>query len=197
MVVGSCVCDLLQSFDLKTRVLIAMHRVEYRATTNTARLAAMMLSNCEIQMRGILGTEIPRHKVHEPGRVPLLLYPSDTAEPLTPEFARALSGPVTLVVPDGTWRQAAKAARREAAFEGVRHVKLVPGKPTIYWLRREPQPDFICTLEAIARALGVLEGVHVQTALEKVLETVVARTLLSRGLSPRDVRRRGLSVDSV
>jgi len=48
-------------------------------------------------------------------------------------------------------------------------------------LRRAARPGQLCTLEAIARALGVLEGPEVQRQLEGLLRIMVERTLWSAG----------------
>jgi DTW domain-containing protein YfiP len=48
-------------------------------------------------------------------------------------------------------------------------------------LRRHPNPRFLATFEAIARALGILESTEVQARLELVFRLMVKRTLLSRG----------------
>ncbi len=55
--------------------------------------------------------------------------------------------------------------------------------PTMYRLRHETRDGGLATIEAIARALGVLEGGHVRSALEKVFRAMVERTLWSRGSS--------------
>jgi DTW domain-containing protein YfiP len=83
--------------------------------------------------------------------------------------------PLVLVVPDGSWSQARKIARRDPLAQGAEHVTLPPGAPSRYGLRRSPRAGGLCTLEAIARALGILEGGEVEPALLAVLETFVAR----------------------
>jgi hypothetical protein len=48
-------------------------------------------------------------------------------------------------------------------------------------LRHETREGGLATIEAIARALGVLEGGQVRSILEKVFCAMVERTLWSRG----------------
>jgi DTW domain-containing protein YfiP len=60
-------------------------------------------------------------------------------------------------------------------------VSLPRGEPSRYRLRFEAHELGLSTLEAIARALGLLEGPQVQRALEEVFEIVVERILWSRG----------------
>jgi DTW domain-containing protein YfiP len=112
------------------------------------------------------------------GTQPLLLFPYEgEAEPLRP-FDR----PVTLFVPDGNWRQAFKVRARVPGLSQVPCVTLPPGPPSIYRLRSEAHAEGLATIEAIARAMGILEGVHVQDALEHVFKAMVERTLWARGL---------------
>ncbi|HVV81986.1 MAG TPA: hypothetical protein VHE35_02860, partial [Kofleriaceae bacterium] len=55
-------------------------------------------------------------------------------------------------------------------------------------LRHEQRAGGLATGDAIARALGILDGAPVQAALERVLRAMVERTLWSRGtLDARDV----------
>jgi DTW domain-containing protein len=109
-----------------------------------------------------------------------LLYPSKRAVELSPEYVATLGKPVTLIVPDGSWRQAAKVARREADLKDVAHVTLPNGKDSLYRLRREPKRGGLATFEAIARALGFLENKEVEVRLEGLFLTMVERTLNSR-----------------
>jgi DTW domain-containing protein YfiP len=51
----------------------------------------------------------------------------------------------------------------------------------MYRLRHHPDPRFVATFEAVARALGILEGPAVQADLERVFQVVVERMLWSRG----------------
>ena len=92
------------------------------------------------------------------------------------------------MVPDGTWRQASKVRQRVPGLRDVPCVSLPPDEPSIYRLRAEAHGHGLATIEAIARALGILEGLHVRHALEQVFRAMVERTLWSRGeLATADV----------
>ena len=101
--------------------------------------------------------------------------------------ARATAGeappdePVTLVVPDGTWRQASKVRNRVAGFREIRCVSLPMEQPSIYRLRSEAHEHGLATIEAIARAMGHLESMAVRHEIERVFRAMVERTLWSRG----------------
>ncbi|MBI1840149.1 MAG: DTW domain-containing protein [Verrucomicrobia bacterium] len=181
-----CICEDIdscrRSIASRTRIFILMHHRELCRTTNTARLATLALAGCEIRVRGLRGAPMTDEGIVDPERHALLLYPTAEARELTPEFAASLDKPVTLIVPDGTWGQAAKVAKREAFLKNVERVKLTPIEASQYGLRRNPKENGLATFEAIARALGMIEGPLIQKRLEELFQVMVSRTLRSRGL---------------
>ena len=177
-----CFCDRIQSIETRTRVVILMHTSEEVLTSNTAKLAAKALSNSEIRIHGRQHDRMSIAGLSQLGQTSLLLFPSPHAIVLTNEFAESLSGPLNLIVPDASWRQTTKFVRHEPCLAGLQHVKLASGKPSEYFLRKQSSEQNLCTLEAIARALGVLDSNEVQRKLEVLLRVLVERTLWSRGL---------------
>ena len=173
-----CVCSLIPRIETRTRLVLVIHRDEERKPTNSGQLAALCLPNSEVCVRGVVGRPAPRF-VPDPATQPLLLFPSERAIPIA-TFAQS-ARPITLIVPDGTWRQAAKVRQRMPGLADVPCVSLPPDVPTTYRLRAEFHDDRLATLEAIARALGILEGVWVREALEQLFRVMVERTLWLRG----------------
>lgn len=176
-----CFCSLIPQIPLKTRVLVLMHTFEEPLTTNTAKLAHTALPNSDIIIHGKKDERLSPDLLHAPGYESLLLYPSPFARELTAEYVASLTRPVMLVVPDANWRQTTKFVRREPAIVGIPHIKLPAGPPTEYRLRVQRNENGVCTLEAIARAIGVLESRDAQQKLEWILRVMVERTLWSKG----------------
>jgi DTW domain-containing protein YfiP len=169
---------LISRIETRTRLVLVIHRREERKPTNTGRLAIECLPNSQVLVRGCESS--PGAAFTWDGSTqPLFLYPHTDAIPI----ARFLASerPITLIVPDGTWRQAAKVRARVPGLSDIPCVSIEPDAPTMYRLRRETRDGGLATIEAIARALGVLEGGHVRSALEKVFRAMVERTLWSRG----------------
>lgn len=158
-----------------------MHHREKKLPTNTGRLASLALPNCEIRLRGLHDSPLDTSGIVEDSRHALLLYPSTTATVLSHEFIKTITKPITLIVPDGSWRQAAKVAKRESFLKDVPHVTLPKDKNTQYMLRQETKDGGLATYEAIARSLGFIESPKVQEELEKLFQEMVKRTLKSRG----------------
>jgi DTW domain-containing protein YfiP len=109
---------------------------------------------------------------------PFILYPADDGIEINHTMRE--SGPYTLVVPDGNWRQTSKMRRREPLLAGIQTVTLPPGPDSRYLVRRETKAQGLATIEAIARALGILEGECVQRELEAVFALMVQRTLAGK-----------------
>lgn len=173
-----CVCGLVPRLLTRTRLLLVIHRVEARKPTNTGVLAARCFVQGEVVVRGHEASPTPPF-VADPERQAVFLFPHPDAVPL----ARFVDSPkpVTLIVPDGTWRQASKVRNRVAGFRELPCVALPRGEPSVYRLRSEAHEHGLATIEAIARAMGILEGAHVQRALEHVFRAMTERTLWSRG----------------
>ena len=176
-----CVCALIPTLATRTRLDLVIHRAEDRKPTNTGRLAAEAMPNSQVIVRG-RATEPQDDLAWSAETRPLFLFPHEDAVPLA-----SLPGddrPVTLIVPDGNWRQASKVRNRVAGMREVPCVSLPVGAPSIYRLRSEAHPFGLATLEAIARSLRILEGdagPEVERALLHVFRAMVERTLWSRG----------------
>lgn len=202
-----CVCGLVAAARgelaeiLRTRVIVVMHHRELKLTTNTAQLAAGALPDCEIRIRGDLARPMSSDGMTVEGRESLLLFPSEDAVELTPEFVAGLGRDVILVVPDGSWRQARKVPTREPSVAGMKRVKLPPGGPSRYFLRREPNEWSVSTFEAIARALGVLEGPErgpvVQALLERIFDLKIERSLWAKGKVSAAESRFGIPQEAI
>ncbi len=177
-----CFCARIPRLETRTRLVLVIHRYEDRKPTNTGRLAAECLTHSEVRVRGHAGwPDAPF--VWDGTTQPLLLFPREGAIPLG-EFAGD-SKPVTLIVPDGTWRQASRVHSRVPGLVDVPCVSLPAGPPSLYRLRAESHHGGLATIEAVARAMGILEGPDVRRALEEVFLAMVERTLWTRGVVSR------------
>ena len=176
-----CFCSHIPRIALETQVIILMHTSEEVLTTNTARLAAKVLTNSQVRIHGRRDERMSTDGLIESGRTSLLLYPSPIAVELTPEFVSQIETPINLIVPDANWRQTTKFVRHEPSLAGIPPVKLLQGPPSEYRVRTQRHVQHLCTLEAIARAIGVLESTAAQASMETLLRVLVERTLWSRG----------------
>ncbi len=173
-----CICDLVPTLTTRTRLLLLVHYREARKPTNTGQLAARCLAGSQIGIVGDLERPLQLPLVRA-GERALLLYPADDAQPLEHHVGE----PCVLIVPDGNWRQASKMRHRVPGLAELPCVRL-PETSSTYRLRAEPKAGGLATLEAIARAFGVLEGERgpqIEAAMLAVFRVMVDRTLWLRG----------------
>ena len=175
-----CLCAECPRLALATRVVLIMHHREVSKTTATGPHALRALESSRLCVHGQRGAPLDLGAEHLPERRVLLLFPREDAKLLTSELLARDARPVTLLVPDGNWRQASRASRRIAGLAQAECVSLAVGPPSRYRLRHEPKVGGLATFEAIARALGVLESSAVQQQLEAFFERIVAATLSTR-----------------
>jgi len=182
LLVTACLCDLIPCVVTRTRVLVVLHHAETQKPSNTGRLALRCLPNSGAVIRGApdQSQAVPAWAEHGD---PVVLFPHPDARPLA-DFCGG-SRPVTLIVPDGTWRQAQRMRRRVAGLSDVPCAFITRDAPSAYLLRTTPDVRRLSTMEAIAEALGLLEGAEGPAARELLLgifQIMVDRSLRGRGL---------------
>lgn len=180
--VDRCICDQIPKLDLATRLCLVVHAKELKRTTNTGRLAIEALVNSEMRVRGEDRDGLDLSDLLNENYTTLLLYPSDDAVELTPEFAKTLRAPIQLIVPDGNWRQAGKVHYRHKELAAVQRVTLKNPAPSTHHLRLETVPEGMATLEAIAYAVGAIEGESVRDELLNLYRAKLQNTLIGRGV---------------
>jgi DTW domain-containing protein YfiP len=173
-----CLCALIPRLETRTRLLLIIHRFEDRKSTNTGRLGSECLVNSEVLVRGHRDQPTAPLSFGAETR-PLLLFPHPDATPL--DVLTRDERAVTLIVPDGNWRQASRVRSRVPGLSDVPCVYLPEGAASSYRLRAESHSGGLATVEAIARAFGLLEAPEIQAAIESVFDAMVERTLWSRG----------------
>jgi DTW domain-containing protein YfiP len=184
MLADLCVCGLVPRRPARTRLVLLMHHVEALRQSNTGRLARAVLQDVEIRLRGKPDQPLRLDDLLDGSRRPLLLFPGAGARLLDPALVEEDPRPVTLLVPDGTWNLARKIPLRQRELDAVQRVCLPVGEPSDYRLRHSPHPHQLSTLEAIARALGILEGPGLRADLETVFRVARDRILWSQGKLP-------------
>jgi DTW domain-containing protein YfiP len=181
MIESHCICTHLVPFNNSTHVSILMHYRENVTTTNTGRIAHYLLRQSDIHFRGLIEQRLSEETVLRPGLTPLYLFPSEHSVPLTEDLVNSYNGKIQLIVPDGSWRQAKRVSKRESFLKNVTHVKLTDTSSGIFYLRRKVMDEGVSTIEAIARALGIIESKVLQKNLEDVFRIMVEKTLETRG----------------
>ncbi|RJX77777.1 tRNA-uridine aminocarboxypropyltransferase [Pseudomonas sp. LS-2] len=172
-----CLCALIPQLDSRTRVLILQHPSEVNHALNTARLAALGLNNAQLEVAEIF--DHLETLLNVPGYQARLLFPGEEATALTPQAAE--TGPMLLVVPDGTWRKARKLLHLNPLLASLPRVTLENAPVSRYRLRKAPGPDALSTLEAITHALQTLEPDRSFDALLQPFDALIEGQIAAMG----------------
>ena len=196
---NACLCDALPAKPVRLaggRVLILQHPNERKRKLATVPLLTKALADCEVLVgRSFSASAFPSlaeaARDAAEGKTDLfVLYPGQQARSLATvvkESGRRRRRPWVLVAIDGTWQQA------KEMFKCNRHRILPEGAPCAHRvsldvgsggggcalpLRTEPEEGCATTLEAVAAALGVLEG---SEGLERQLLAPLAKLVALQG----------------
>lgn len=149
-----CYCSLLPRINNRTGIIILQHPRERFHPIGTARIVERSLERVRVEI------DHERRFARDSGALQLppntgLLFPgrdSTQLAGLAPE-----QRPEHLVVLDGTWHHASTLYRDVRALHRLPRFAFVPEEPSRYRLRREPQRDYVSTVEAVAQCLRLLE----------------------------------------
>ncbi|MFJ4196025.1 tRNA-uridine aminocarboxypropyltransferase [Pseudomonas sp. NPDC089534] len=172
-----CLCALIPRLDSRTRVLLLQHPSEVNHALNTARLAALGLTQAELIV-GEVFEDLPA-LLNRPGYRARLLFPGDDAQSL--QAYGASDEPLLLVVPDGTWRKARKLLHLNPSLAALPRVTLADGGVSRYRLRKAPGPGALSTVEAIVQALQTLEAPASFEPLLKPFEALIEGQIAAMG----------------
>jgi tRNA-uridine aminocarboxypropyltransferase len=158
-----CWCAHVPAIATRTRVVILQHPRERYVAIGTGRMTAMCLTSASLH----LGVEFEndaavRAALADPTQPAALLWPGEGAIDIA---ASPPTGPITLVVIDGTWSTAKKLVRLNPFLASLPRYAFAPAAPSAYRIRREPRDDYVSTIEAVAHVLTVLEGDNFQPML--------------------------------
>jgi DTW domain-containing protein YfiP len=168
-----CLCAELPTLTTPCQFVILRHIKEAWRTSNTARLAALALPGTQIVSYGSPGPTLALGALSQSDS--WLLFPGISAPGIPAAGER-------IVVLDGSWRQARRMLHRLPGLQNLRRLSL-PADSGVMRLRRPTVPSGMSTLEAIAGAVGLVQGQEAANALQKLYRSLVDRSRQLRGLS--------------
>ena len=172
----------LPNLDSQARVLLIQHSSELLRQSNTGRLVEKMVSPSEIVSWGAEHSPFNDAVLKRPGTYYLVLYPRSNSRTLEPGDIRGNQGEETcLVLLDATWAQAKSMSRRIPGLEELSFLSLPQEEIPAWKLRRSPSTGYCCTLEAVYRALSIIENETFARPLLLSLQLVMAKSLHMRG----------------
>lgn len=176
-----CLCALLPRLSNTTPVTIVVHARDADRPSNTGWLVERVLARSTMVVHGGRGVPFDGSRPKGPERQEpalagacLVLHPD--GRPLGPGDREAAH----LIVPDGSWSQVRRMLHRVDTLASGELVALPRERTQRAWpstlaMRREPAEGWVCTFEAVARALGVLESKDLEAKMLDVLSEVVRR----------------------
>ncbi len=170
-----CICDQAPRLALSTRLILIPHSKEWGTATNTGHFTRLALANLEVRLQGCprLALSTAGIDAHSPST--LVLFPGHGADLLSSELAASLGRPATLLVPDGNWNQAKNMMRRVPMLRHARPVRLDGPHLDLGNSRRNLIAHRSSTFEAVARALGILEGADTERRLLDFFREILMR----------------------
>jgi DTW domain-containing protein YfiP len=168
--------------------ILLMHEDEVLKPTNTGRLLAELFPTATFvfEWARVHPPEHVQELLADPKRLCLLVFPSDDAlAPWQAQQNAAQNGQqLTLILLDGTWKQARKMFNRTPWLAGLQSLSL-PITSSTYALRKAALDGCLSTAEA---AIGLLE--HLDRPAGNALQTYFSlfneAYVYSRGLRPTD-----------
>lgn len=179
-----CVCDRMPRVSLETRLLLVQNAHERNKPTNTGRLAALMLENSQMLHYAVRGEVFDPTPLESEALDYLLVFHREgEQEQLSPQTDWGGGGRTrALVFLDGTWAQCSRMSRRVPGLEKMRTVSLPPGPPSPWRVRGETHPDRLSTLEAIIRAIELVEGPAPAAIMREWFYLVTARLMFMKAM---------------
>jgi DTW domain-containing protein len=181
-----CTCDMLPPVETRLAIEVLIHRLEQCRPSSTGNLVGRAVAGtvCHVFQRGNRYFPETGYPADTPDddRELWVLHPSGDPLPLRPAAESTAQPPPTVLLLDGSWRQAGEMlASMHGRGRCVRLPDAATSEPSRYWLRNQARPDQLCTAEAL---MGVLTAVGEPEAARRLrlhFELHVYATLRVRG----------------
>jgi DTW domain-containing protein YfiP len=146
--------------------------------------------SCDARVEAIL---------RDPGKFAVLLYPGESAINLSQLSLRERIAIVpagrelVVFVPDGSWTTARKMVRASENLKKLPAVSFTPPTTSAYHIRRQPRPNFYCTVEAIHQVIDLFSEsagptISVPRPHDNLLEVFQLAVKRQLSYTPRDHR---------
>lgn len=154
---STCLCVWVRPTANTLPVLLLQHPLEVKQAKGSARLLALSLVRCRLEVGEAFEAHALADWLAELGPTPVLLYPDTPALPPGGLLTQDGVAPSGLVVIDATWRKSLRMLHLSPALLALPRHALAAPPPSRYAIRVAPREEQRSTLEATCLALGVLE----------------------------------------
>ena len=148
-----CYCHTITNIGNRWPVYILQHPKETSHAIGTARIAQLSLQHCQTVI-----AEVPEDNQLFAEQItqtqPLLVYPGKQSQPVIELDKQAIQ---PLLFLDGSWRKTRRMLHESDLLANLPKITM-PMPVSRYKIRKEPIPEAVSTVEAIAEVLSTLEG---------------------------------------
>jgi DTW domain-containing protein YfiP len=143
-----CVCSLVAPFAAHVNTVVLQHPNERKKYYSTAKLLSSAVTNCTL----LRGLEFDHNFLAQKtsGQRCYLLYPSPEAVDCSEV---PLSTEDTVIVVDGTWREAGKIIYRNPFLQQLPRLSFREELQSQYRIRKQPKQGCLSTIESVAHLL--------------------------------------------
>lgn len=181
-----CLCRFIEIEENKCTIGVLQHPNEVGKTFNTAKIAQLSLEKSFL-FTGInfddhegFNKQLAQFNSSKVG----VLYPSSQAI----DLKNAPNDLECLIIVDGTWPEAKKILKNTNCFQSIQHYAFKPQVVSSYVLRKEPDVDYVCSLEAVVESLRILENDKV--AYQSLLNTLDKMILMQESFRHSNSRHK-------
>ncbi|AEH32746.1 DTW domain-containing protein [Vibrio anguillarum] len=154
----ACICSLIVPLSSSVELIILQHPTEEHRPMGTARILDLSLANC----RRFVAEDFSQHTqlnecLTEPDVLNYVLYPHETAQPVSAMNINADTRKVRVILLDGTWKKAYKMWQLSSNLHSLPCLHLPTDLKGNYRIRKAPSENSLSTVEAGFHILSLLE----------------------------------------
>lgn len=158
----ACFCAALpaQAITNEWPLHILQHRQEQSHALNTARIAVLGLAQSQLHLITDTPVEdtLPAALLAELESA-LLIYPgSESCDVEVLDITKMATRPLLLL--DASWRKSRRMLLSSPWLQSLARISFTLTSPSRYRIRKEPEPGYCSSLEAVCAVLGSLEQNH-------------------------------------
>ncbi|MES2605339.1 MAG: tRNA-uridine aminocarboxypropyltransferase [Pseudomonadota bacterium] len=181
---AACLCAALPVAPIANQwpVHILQHKQERTHALNTARIAMLGLQQCQLHAVSDAPVETTLSvAVVASLASALLIYPgTDSTDVSHLRLDDVVGRPLLLL--DASWRKSRRLLLGSSWLQQLPRISVALPTPSRYRIRREPQPGYCSSLEALCHVLGTLEGDHARYApLLAAMDLMVEQQITQMG----------------
>lgn len=162
-----CLCSFIKIHQSRINFVLLAHPREARSKTSTGYLAHKSLHGSRyIEDYDFAGNSELAEILAAQGSESFLLFPSDTAEPISTlrERSQGENTAVNIIAIEGTWAQSLGILARSPRLKSLPTLTLDQPRSSRFKFRSQPQANCLSTIEAIAYALQDLGEIDTPAA---------------------------------